>query len=161
VVRIVWFWCATPTIASPSTSCPPTPLSESHPLRGLVLILEGRGGALGLARCHGRQRDQHRSSNAKAAKLVAWSSLLKLSHIADRTAGLFFAQTPLTAKCQVTGRECGGASSPSDETELSCKERLCIAFGSSALHPPESCQAQKGLPIEPVLGALAPEVRNQ
>src|ERR1700730_11734383 len=60
-----------------------------------------------------------------------------------------------------TGGNAAGASSPSDETELSCKERLCIAFGSSALHTPESCQAQKRLPIEPLLGALAPKVRNQ
>jgi hypothetical protein len=63
-------------------------------------------------------------------------------------------------ECQVTGTggNAVGASSPSDETELSCKERLCIAFGSSALHTPESCHAQKGLPIEPLLGALAPKV---
>jgi len=58
----------------------------------------------------------------------------------------------------------GGASLPlrtSDQRELSCNKRLGIAFGGAAFHAAKSCQAKKGLPIEPLLGALAREMRNQ
>src|SRR5262249_51142906 len=54
-----------------------------------------------------------------------------------------------------------GPSWASAETELSCEERLRIAFGSSALHAPESRQTEKGLPVEPLLGPLRREVRHE
>src|ERR1700745_2394827 len=93
----------------------------------------------------------------------------RVEEIANRLRLQFFLQERGFARdrrLSLTGRrncssEGQGGGGPLHETQLSGKERLCVKFGSSALHTSEPRQPPKSFLIEPLLGALAPEVRHQ
>ena len=59
--------------------------------------------------------------------------------------------------------QCGQAwlRAESSQNQLMSEERLRVAFRRPAFHTPQPRQAEEGLSVEPLLGALAPEMGDQ